>query len=480
MTRKLSYIIPLLISLALTSKVNFDYNSVPSRRTIGMVCSVQDQDEGSLIMIKHGGTVKITLTSDCVIKSNDSRLEISCIQAGDRVMLNVSLTRPDSSDMGTWTCSDGESNDTVTFADFIGDIYWDYHHMEMTFNCYVHQECNFPIRFMLPETNVTTIDGKIILRQAEHGIITEDKWRGRIIINDSGKYLHVMIPDVDISDAGIYCLRNIRFKGRFGGFIIAITDYPKQPVIILRRNVTMSKGGLYELYCASESKSHPVFTRKQLSFTWRINGHNLSDFQPCFSLNGPILTLCTDACGLSENDNISISCTANEDGLNSNESEPFTVSASRVTSARSARDTDNMDRRTERATWILAGACLGSFMIGILFCSSLKALVKTRCAVCRKEHRDKERSIDIIDDTLYVNTFMLIHANPETELTSGNTDDKPHINSIIADTHQANEGEIRQYEALAHGSVEDHSKQYDVVQSTRSGHHSKEDTYEDI
>ncbi|KAK3603578.1 hypothetical protein CHS0354_028006 [Potamilus streckersoni] len=84
-----------------------------------MVCKVQGQEEKSLISIQHGGTEKVTITSGCVIKSNDTRLSISCIETGNDIMISVNLTRPGSSDSGTWNCSYGQLYDTVTFADFI-------------------------------------------------------------------------------------------------------------------------------------------------------------------------------------------------------------------------------------------------------------------------------------------------------------------------------------------------------------------------
>ncbi|KAK3603579.1 hypothetical protein CHS0354_028007 [Potamilus streckersoni] len=288
-----------------------------------------------------------------------------------------------------------------------------------------------------------------------------------------------MLLDVDISDAGIYYITDDDLLS--DAFIITIMDYPKQPVILLRSHETESNVGPYELHCASESKRHPTFTRKELSFTWRLNGHNLTELQPCFRLSGPILTLCMDACGLGENENISISCTAHDDGLQSNESEPFIVSASRATSAWSAKDTDYQAKQT---TWILVAACIGSFIIGGLLSSSLKLLVKKRCTVCRKEHREEGRSTDVSNDTLHVNTVMMMHAKPEGEVPSrisGDRNEPFHINSVVDSRSIITETETtRQYEVLDQTRMEYPNSQYTVMLSKGSGHVNEPEMYENF
>ncbi|KAK3587049.1 hypothetical protein CHS0354_008077 [Potamilus streckersoni] len=347
MTGQRLYCIQFLITLAVASKVTLDFNKIATFDAIGVDCRVKDREKESVIKIFHGGMEKVALSAGCIINSNDTRLNISCTETENDILLSVNLTYYNNTDQGTWNCSDGKSFDTVTFPYF--------------------------------------------------------------------------------------------------------ANFPEQPVISLHE--TESNVGIYELLCASESKSQPMLARKQLSFIWRLNGHNLTEMHQCFRLSGPVLLLCPDACEQLAKGNISITCAAEEDGLESNESQPFIIPISRVVTAESKKGFDNLDHQINSIVGTLVGACLGSLITGIIIGTFSVIFVTKRGSICIKEHREKERTNDVPIDSMYVN-------------------------SIMSTAQQRPECEVRQYESLDPNAIEHRRNQYDVICSKGSGQKQKEDAYE--
>ncbi|KAL3884186.1 hypothetical protein ACJMK2_030406, partial [Sinanodonta woodiana] len=296
-------IVPTLMTVSSSSSVFFDYNKIATYNDIGMDCRVSDPEERSSIRIHQGNREMVSITPGCSIKSNDSRLRISCIETEDV-----------SSDLGTWNCSDGKSYDTVTFHYSIQEAYLSRQQQNVTFSCTVYKDCilssPFKLWHIFPDYVIQRIDGRAIRCMDSHAHF----------------FLNCTLTEIQFSDAGIYYILEFGFMAE-AAFIVQVRDYPTQPVITAQTLSSTSDQGLFELICSSESRTQPVFSRNRLSYHWKVNQLNIKDIYTCYRMKGPVLTLCSEPCRLKDNARVSVTCTVYEDGLISKESEPFIIMA---------------------------------------------------------------------------------------------------------------------------------------------------------
>ncbi|KAL3884183.1 hypothetical protein ACJMK2_030403 [Sinanodonta woodiana] len=326
---------------------------------IGMDCRVSDPEKKSSIQIHQGNREMVTITSGCSIKSNDSRLSISCIETEDAILISVNMSGYDYSDPGNWNCSDGKSYATVAFPDFI--------------------------------------------------------------------------------------------------------DYPTQPVIKTQTFSSTSDQGLLELTCSSESRTQPVFSRRPLSYHWNVNQLNTSNTLTCFRRKGSRLTLCPESCRLKLNSSISVTCTVEEDGLISNESEPFIIRLviplvpveQLINTTQVSMSAKYKDQTGGHSTEALIGICLGCLVAG-----SVLSVFLTLLFIRRSAHWMKDG---------------------EGERNSGDRDEACYINSVVNSGVRTSETEIsRQYEMFDQHRMENLQSQYTVKLSEGSGQTNEAEIYENL
>ncbi|KAL3884187.1 hypothetical protein ACJMK2_030407 [Sinanodonta woodiana] len=422
---------------------------------IGMDCRVSDPEKRSSIQIHQGNKEMVTITHCCSIKSNDSRLRISCIETEYAILISVNMTSYDYSDLGTWNCSDGKSYDTVTFPDFIGrpHIYRDKFHA--TFSCMVYENCTLSLirwRFYMGD-RIQRIDGGVI----------------RCIDNYTQ---NCTFQEIKFSDAGIYYVLHDDFFA--DAFIVQVRDYPTQPAIKTQTFSSTSDQGLLELICSSESRTQPVLSRRPLSYHWNVNQLNTSNTLTCFRRKGSRLTLCPESCRLKLNSSISVTCTVEEDGLISNKSEPFIirvviplvpveqlVSTTQVSvSAQYKYNTTQVsvteaytDQTCGHSTGALIGICLGCLVAGSVLSVFLTLFFIRRSVLCKKEGEGERNSADR-NEAFYIDSAVNSGVRTSATVTT------------------------RQYEVLDQNRMENPQSQYAVILSEGSGQTNPAEIYE--